>query len=90
MTQLQAREGDLWLPIQPSRDMYSIASEGAILLVKRYPAGDCDTVPWPLQTANHRRRLAEVLYDAREMGYLDGDSILLPDGTILNLDSVLI
>lgn len=55
------------------------------LLVYRYSAGDCDTIPWPLKCqfrgeAELITQLASCLYDERECGTWDGDHVLLPDG----------
>ena len=54
---------------------------GDILLLVRYPAGDCDRCPWPMTTEEEKHNLASALYDAREMGEIPDDmSVWLPDG----------
>jgi hypothetical protein len=77
-TQLITKDGHLFI--------------GDSLLLAMYPAGDCDTVPWP-RDPNSGYWTEELwneamnisLYDAREMGDLDDDhSVILPDGTIYN------
>lgn len=67
------------------------------LLVRRYPAGDCDTCPYPMDTETKERehelreRLAEALYDERECNaYFPVDAvILLPNGEEFDFDQIL-
>lgn len=60
------------------------------LLLCVYPAGDCDTIPWPnlfdegdyWNEEKWTQALTGALYDAREMGYVpDVHEVELPDGT---------
>ena len=49
-----------------------------VVIVYRYPQGDCDTVSWPSPNVD---QLIEVLDDHRETGVLlTDDIVLLPDG----------
>jgi hypothetical protein len=66
---------------------------GDALLTCFYPAGDCDTCPWPMVSEyatpeKLRERLARALFDAREVGDIPGDCtvVLLPDGTPFEFD----
>lgn len=67
------------------------------VLVRRYAAGDFDTIPWPMQSphrSEHELRLdlAHALYDERECNdtFPQGCSdVLLPDGTMFSFDFVL-
>lgn len=85
-TQLLAIEGTLYFPTSEDG--------GPCLLLRRYDAGDCDTIPWPLRSeyasdAELRKRLASALYDEREtnstFGAACGD-VLLPDGTLFSFE----
>ena len=72
VTQLTHKDGDLRLNDE--------------LLIFHYPAGDIDTIPWPLKCefrgqTEIKRQLASCLFDERECGGWDGDHVLLPDGT---------
>jgi hypothetical protein len=65
---------------------------GDSLLIFHYPAGDTDTLPWPLKAEYRsdvqlRGQLRTALWDAIETGELpsDTDSVLLPDGTEFKL-----
>lgn len=58
-----------------------------------YPAGDMDTIPWPLTSEFRtddvlRYQLACALYGARECGILASDrkEVTLPDGTEFSID----
>ena len=62
---------------------------GDNLLLCIYDAGDCDTIPWPLDPTDHywteakwNDALNSALFDAREMGYIpDCESVELPNDT---------
>lgn len=60
----------------------------AAVLLRRYDAGDVDSIPWPwLATRTDLENLSCALYDAREMGLIpDNPIVLLPDGTPFNID----
>jgi hypothetical protein len=63
------------------------------LLIRRYPAGDFDTIPYPFpkrKAAELRKRLAFALYDERECNDLfPRDAVIeLPDGTVFNFDDL--
>lgn len=79
---LLAIDGRLWFP---TGDW--INPEHPSLLIMRYPAGDNDTISWPLEK-NEKRNLASALYDEREcnIDYNYETAILLPDGTVFNVD----
>jgi len=74
--------GDWQDPAQPS------------LLIRIYPAGDCDTCPWPM--VNHgsysvekqRMILACALFDERESNgtFPNHATIELPDGEVFDFD----
>lgn len=68
----------------------------AALLLRFYPAGDCDSCPWPMQSdfateSELRCRLARALFDERECRsnaeFSYEDRIELPDGTPFNFDA---
>lgn len=57
-----------------------------VILLKRYDAGDCDTIP-NVRSKRNRDNLVSALYDAREMGLIPEVSyVLLPDGTKFEID----
>lgn len=63
-----------------------------VLLV--YPAGDCDTFSWPLDTscrtvAGQHDDIVRAMYDEREMGNIPASvtEVILPDDTVLELNS---
>jgi hypothetical protein len=65
------------------------------LLIRRYPAGDFDTVAWPLPRGKAKREsalrnLAYALFDERECNDLFPlDAVIeLPDGTVFNFDDL--
>jgi|LakMenEpi03Aug12_release.lakeMendotaPanAssembly.Ray.scaffolds.fasta_scaffold443610_2 hypothetical protein len=66
------------------------------LLIRRYDAGDRDTISWPLPRAKAKREtelrnLAYALFDERECNDLfPRDAVIeLPDGTVFDFDSIL-
>lgn len=64
------------------------------MLLLQYPAGDCDTIPWPMPECNLpalRLRLARALFDERETNdFFPTDAVIeLPDGTVFDFDSFL-
>lgn len=73
MTKLINKNGDLYL------------TDEDILLV-RYKAGDCDTIPFPLRTKEHKKNLASALFDAYECGEIEERTVLLPNGKTFNID----
>jgi hypothetical protein len=65
------------------------------LLIRRYPAGDFDTVSWPLPRAKAKREsalrnLAYALFDERECNDLFPHAAVveLPDGTAFDFDNL--
>lgn len=75
---LMAANGNLYFPPDGRREWHP---NERLILVHRYPEGDCDTVPWPLKTAKHHEMLKACLFDAVETGLLrTGDAVYLPDG----------
>lgn len=60
-------------------------NEDRILLV-RYPAGDCDTIPFPFTNEEDRHNLASALFDEYEFGEITERTVLLPDGTEFNIE----
>ncbi len=72
MIQLNEDHGNLHFP----------ESKGNMLLVVRYPEGDCDTINWPFQSKKDAENLECALFDYREMGIVPADTraIMLPDG----------
>lgn len=66
------------------------------LLLRRYDAGDVDTIPWPMYSdfatkADLEHRLASALYDERECNpFFEFNAVIeLPDGTVFEFDEVL-
>lgn len=65
--------------------------EHARILLYVYPAGDCDSVPWPKEplredtTRTWEERLAGTIFDAVETGDIPEHhgqfTVVLPDGT---------
>ena len=90
------KDGTLYFPHGGHTDTaYEVESEPALLLA-RYDAGDCDTIPWPLKSEfstdeEVKKRLARALYDERETNRFFGlhAKIELPDGTPFDFDSIL-
>ena len=70
---LSDKDGNLWLDEH--------------LLAYTYNSGDCNRISWPRDDetpedlAKWNHMLAQVLFNAREMGLWDGLSVLLPDDT---------
>ncbi len=65
------------------------------LLIRRYPAGDFDTVAWPLPRGKAKREsalrnLAYALFDERECNdFFPSDAVIeLPDGTVFDFDAI--
>ena len=56
------------------------------ILIVRYNAGDCDTIPFPLRTKEHRRNLASALFDEYECGTINERIVMLPNGEEFNID----
>lgn len=80
-------DGKLYVP-----DVYEEPNEFGDkheLLLCVYPAGDCDTLPWPMNGNEYWTKekwaaaLTTALYDAREMGQFVSTvrSAILPDGS---------
>ena len=84
---LIAANGQLFIPNSAISDELQREWHGNadILIVRRYDAGDCDTIAWPNPD---QENLRSALYDAREMGQIPGDttSVLLPDGSEFTID----
>lgn len=72
---LLAIDGDLYYPPNPSREY--LPNHPLILLI-RYPEGDCDTIEWPNPD---RENLHTCLFNDRECGTIQDEEVLLPDGT---------
>jgi hypothetical protein len=89
-------DGTLYFPKGGvDNDLKRQADEPSLLLCV-YDAGDCDTIPWPLESAHAStevlcHRLAAALYDERETNDHFGvdDTIELPDGTPFDFDTEL-
>ena len=69
--------------------------ETEAILMYQYPAGDYDTLPWPLESklrspGKLRFHLAAALYDERECNeFFPTDAeIELPDGTLFDFDTI--
>lgn len=84
---LIVRDGRLYFP---TGDRYD---SGPSMLIRVYPAGDCDTCPWPLASAfstedELRVRLACALFDERESNatFPNRATIELPDGEVFDFD----
>ena len=88
--QLIAANGQLLIPNSAISDALQRewADGDDVLLLRRYDAGDCDTIPWPNPDKGDLENLRAALYDAREMGQIPGDttSVLLPDGSEFTID----
>jgi len=90
---LIAKDGFLYFPFGGYNDEWQVQADAPDVLVHVYPAGDCDTCPWPMvsefATADElRKRLAGALFAERETNdYFPSDAkILLPDGTVFEFD----
>lgn len=73
------------------------ADQDSSLLIRRYPAGDCDSIPWPMVSdfatlEELRTRLAIALYDERESNdnFPEDAIIELPDGTVFDFDALVV
>jgi hypothetical protein len=77
MIQLISRDGSLYYPPNPRREW---RPDEPLILVHRYPAGDCDTIAWPLRSKD-RENLPRCLFDDRECGLIQDEEVLLPDGS---------
>ena len=57
-------------------------TKGNMLLVVRYPEGDCDSINWPFQSKKDASNLENALFDEREMGNVPSDTrfVVLPCG----------
>lgn len=96
LIQLIAKNGRLYFPQGGLDDNGNEVADQPSLLLVRYAAGDCDTVPWPLVPAPYNgttveglvQRLACALYDERECNpfFTPNAKILLPDGELFNID----
>lgn len=95
---LVAIDGTLYFPHggTTDTDWRPLESEPS-MLIRRYPAGDCDTVPWPLTSefstyAQLRYRLAVALFDERECNewFAYEDRVELPDGELFDLDAAVV
>ena len=62
---LTAKDGELYL-------------NGRLLIV-HYRGGDVDTIAWPFKK-DDEKNLKAALYDSREMGDVDGNTVTLPNG----------
>lgn len=94
---LVVRHGVLYFPIggadfdvsfEPVESMPS-------MLNRRYPAGDCATIPWLLSPTKAKRErdllnLAHALHDERESNpFFPADAIIeLPDGTVFDFEAL--
>jgi hypothetical protein len=74
MIQLIAIDGYLHYPPNPEREY---RPDEEIILLHRYPEGDCDCVRWPNPDM---KILKSCLFDDRECGVIE-DGVILPDGT---------
>lgn len=67
-----------------------MAPEGFKSLLFFYPAGDVDSVPWPMKDDEDKYHLSVALYDAREMGDMpDVPVVKLPDGSSFDIEDEL-
>lgn len=91
---LMAIDGMLFFPMggmdldaETVEETYGRADKPSVLL-RYYPAGDVDVVPWPW-TQDYTERLAIALYDERECNkFFPSDAAIeLPDGTPFDFDS---
>jgi hypothetical protein len=94
MIQLIAIRGRLHIPNSAitdklAADFYRTAPCRDPIVVCNYAAGDCDTVPWPMEDPEYSMEtLSKALYDSREVGLIPNDqSVLLPDGTEFEIES---
>lgn len=60
------------------------------MLIRRYPAGDCDSIPFPMLEESDSENLAYALFDERECNpFFPVDAIIeLPDGSVFDFDSL--
>lgn len=93
MIQLIVKDGALYVP----GVMASGVQHEDSLLLRRYDAGDVDTVPWPLVSPyagidELEDRLASALYDERECNPAmpsNESTVILPDGKTFDFEEVL-
>lgn len=81
---LIAIDGTLYFPHGGfDLETYTRRADETALLMHRYPAGDVDTIPWPIIDERHLERLAIALYGERECNaWFPVDALIeLPDGT---------
>lgn len=74
--QLVVIDNELYYPPNPNREHRPAEN---LILLHRYPEGDCDAIKWPL-TATSKKILPSCLFDDRECGHIDDQEVLLPDG----------
>ena len=61
------------------------------MLIRSYPAGDCDAIPFPMLDESDAENLAHALFSERECNpFFPSDAIIeLPDGTVFDLNAPL-
>lgn len=87
---LVVEHGSLCFPFGGHDDQLNRLADKSVLLLARYAAGDCDTIPWPMRSdfatqPELMKRLQSALYDEREMNpFFPVDAVIaLPDNTIV-------
>lgn len=78
MIQLIVRDGSLYYPGDPRRDIAAVEPGAAVPVLCVYDAGDCDSIVWPNPNCDNLHR---ALFDDRECGLIGDEEVILPDGT---------
>jgi len=90
---LIAKGQTLYFPMGGRNADFEEQKELPAVLVRSYPAGDFDTIPWPIPKRRKQQclnSLARALFDERETNpfYPSGPvTIELPDGTVFDFDA---
>lgn len=87
MITLIAEDGRLCTPLDAVQDPdLKEFFSGNPAVIYHHPEGDHDSIPWPM-LPEHKRMLASALYDDIECGTIPPDrTVILPDGTLFNID----
>lgn len=83
ITELIAKDKALYIPFSAITDKLQRewANGEDRILMRQYDEGDCDTIRWPMPNIENMKA---ALFDAREMGLLEGSEVLLPNGKAIS------